>query len=178
MQIIVDVPCSPAEYVVTKLDKVLPPLPRCPRCGKGKPHKHGLYRRFCVDGFLNLLVPVRRYYCPACGITVSLLPSFCVPRFQYHLDVLWQCLQWRLDEEQSLAANGQRLQQRYPVIIWMPQQVRFYSQRFLDNFSRIAVVLRKTYPHIDLADSIKKRAKKVLTAIERGFPNPQSFAQL
>ena len=178
MQIIVDVLCSPAKYVISNLDKVLSPLPRCPRCKKGKPHKHGLYRRFCVDGFRTLRVPVRRYYCPACGVTVSLLPSFCVPRFQYHLDVLWQCLQWRLDEEQSLAAIGQRLQQRYPVIIWMPQQVRFYSQRFLDNLSRIAVVLRKAYPHIDLADSIKKRAKKVLTAIEQGFSNPQSFAQL
>ncbi len=178
MQIIVDIQLSPVDYATSNLDELLSPLSLCPCCRKGKPHKHGTYTRFCIDGFKLVAIRVRRYYCPACRITVSLLPSFCVPRFQYHLNVLWQCIRWRFSEERSLDDIVQGLQQHYPIILWTPQQVHFYSQRFLDNLSWIAVVLRKESPQLDLADSIKKRAKKVLTAIEQGFPNPQSFAQL
>jgi hypothetical protein len=44
-----------------------------------KMKKHGFYSRYIsVSGFIGK-IRIRRYICPICGRTVSMLPSFCVP---------------------------------------------------------------------------------------------------
>ena len=61
MQIVFDPGCSPQEYVAQGL--VEPQRPRvCPRCRIGKPHKHGFYKRFFLDGFKLRRILIRRYY--------------------------------------------------------------------------------------------------------------------
>ncbi len=57
VQIIVDTPCLPAEYVVPNLGDVVPPSSLCPRCRKGKPHKHGFYRRFALTDSGSVIFP-------------------------------------------------------------------------------------------------------------------------
>lgn len=49
----------------------------CPCCGR-RMHKHGYYERDIILGICVMRIPVRRYYCPNCRRTTSLLPSFAV----------------------------------------------------------------------------------------------------
>ena len=50
--------------------------------------KHGYYSRYLITvGFEGVII-IRRYYCGACGKTVSLLPSFCHPKRTYGTQVI------------------------------------------------------------------------------------------
>jgi len=65
---------------------------RCPHKGCHMPvqlKKHGFYKRYIIilkglEGYIR----IRRYRCPVCGRTVSMLPAFCVPGFQYGAEVI------------------------------------------------------------------------------------------
>src|SRR5690606_21514550 len=65
-------------------------LMRMRSCRIGKLHKHGFYKRFYLDGLSFWRILIRRYCCTRCGTTISFLPSFCVPKFQYSLCLLWE----------------------------------------------------------------------------------------
>ena len=69
--------------------------PGCPLCGRKRPlRKHGTYpRNVCDLQFPPVLINILRYYCPGCGGTVSILPSFCLPRKQHSAGVVSLCLQ-------------------------------------------------------------------------------------
>ena len=178
MQIIVETHCSPAEYAAGNVDDIIEPVTLCPGCKKAKPHRHGYYYRFCIDGLAVRHIPVRRYYCRKCRVTISFLPSFCVPFFQHTLNVIWRCLMLHLGEGWSLADALNKLKELYPGGHWTLQQVHFYSQRFLNNLPVISVFLRRWLPQTVLPADTRKKARNVLAAIVRGFPNPKSFAKL
>lgn len=58
----------------------------CCSCGyEGRLRKHGFYERNALSSGGSFRIPIQRYLCPSCGRTVSLLPSFLHPRFQYVL---------------------------------------------------------------------------------------------
>ena len=86
--------CSVAEYAERGKRFDFPEIKRCPnrKCRNQTMHKHGFYERNCCDGFTWHRIFVRRYCCPSCGATVSFLPLFCLPWFQYSLACLWRCL--------------------------------------------------------------------------------------
>lgn len=67
----------------------------CPLCGRKHPlRRHGTYWRNVCDLLLApVVIPILRYYCPACRHTVSFLPSFCIPRKQYSAGVISLCFQ-------------------------------------------------------------------------------------
>lgn len=50
----------------------------CEDCNR-KLHKHGRYYRWVTSKNEHILIPIYRWLCPHCGITVSLLPDFLVP---------------------------------------------------------------------------------------------------
>ena len=97
----------------------------CPKCGRKHPlRKHGTYSRyvyclFCAPVSINVL----RYYCPACGVTVNVLPSFCIPRKRYSAGAVSCCLQLVLACGMSLRA----VNKAYPAIsrvlagVWLKQ---------------------------------------------------------
>ena len=66
---------------------------RCPQKGCGMPscmRKHGFYSRNILLKGYEGIIRVRRYKCAACGKTVSMLPSFCIPFLQYGAEaVIW-----------------------------------------------------------------------------------------
>lgn len=72
---------------------LFPQIYDCPQPGchhRGRLRRHGFYSRraIALDGVFTVFI--QRYLCPACGRTVSLLPSFLAPRFQYTLvAVMW-----------------------------------------------------------------------------------------
>lgn len=103
------------------------PRPRvCPECRIGKPHKHGFYKRFYLDGFSCRLILIRRYYCSRCGATISFLPSFCIPKFQYSLHFLWKVLRLRLEKGLTLRDCLQRLLNTFPELwVGCPRESAF-----------------------------------------------------
>jgi hypothetical protein len=178
MQRIFDAGCSPQEYAA-KGKAIEPPRPRiCFGCKIGKPHKHGFYWRFCLDGHFCLRIAIRRYRCPRCGITISFLPSFCIPKFQHSLEVLWKVLHLRLEKGHSLRWCLKKLLKRFPHLDWFPQRISFYAKRFLDNLPWLESLLRNIFPRLRLGSDKKKRAKKVLATVRLGFHEIQSPARL
>jgi len=50
----------------------------CENCNR-KLHKHGRYFRWVTSKSEHIHIPIYRWLCPDCGITVSLLPDFLIP---------------------------------------------------------------------------------------------------
>lgn len=64
------------------------PLPpnRCPYKDCHMPvklEKHGYYSRYFIGKKFSGVIYIRRYICPVCGRTVSLIPIYCFKSFQY-----------------------------------------------------------------------------------------------
>lgn len=103
---------------------ILRPL-ECPLCGRTHPlRKHGTCPRYVCDLFLvPVIIKLLRYYCPGCGHTVSILPSFCIPRKQYSAGVISLCLQLIL----ACAVSLRQVNRAYPLIsrvlagVWLKQ---------------------------------------------------------
>lgn len=65
--------------------------------------KHGFYERNCLDFTYQGKILIRRYYCPHCGKTISYLPSFCLPYFQYSLAVIYFIIHYYYELNKSFA---------------------------------------------------------------------------
>jgi len=68
-----------------------PPPQKCPHKDCHTPirlKKHGYYKRWIITETFHGRIRIRRYICPVCGKTVSMMPSFCIPRFQYEAAVI------------------------------------------------------------------------------------------
>lgn len=55
----------------------------CPACPGKRLHRHDQYRRSAVTRSAVHRIAVRRWHCPQCGRTVSVLPDFLVPYGQF-----------------------------------------------------------------------------------------------
>lgn len=172
---------SARNYALKGIKQDIPRPNHCHQCKNTKLHKHGWYWRHCLDGINVWLIPIRRYYCPHCKITISMLPSFCLPGIQYALAVVLSCILGRLAKGYSLKHMAQELSKIYPQLLaWSPGQMGYYPRLFLKNLSRVELVLRQWNPRCCLFDSgtvIKKRAKKVLDLIPHGFSSLECFAE-
>jgi hypothetical protein len=62
---------------------------QCQQCKCTKIYKWGKYERYTLekDGSEELM-PIKRFYCVGCGKTYSYLPSFCVSRACYSVDLI------------------------------------------------------------------------------------------
>jgi len=89
-------PISLDEYYVRGKLNLFPELYGCPHPGcpyRDRLRKHGFYSRHAITPCEVYVVWIQRYLCPLCGRTVSLLPSFLAPHFQYALAAVF----WILD---------------------------------------------------------------------------------
>ncbi len=83
MQILWKAPVSLEEYVALAKAVEFPVPGECPACKKKVNLKrHGWYLRYAAREDLEVQVWIPRLLYPACGRTISLLPSSIVPRFQ------------------------------------------------------------------------------------------------
>ena len=85
LQYIFDAGCSAAIYQLQGKSFGFPDMTTalCPHCRKEYLKKHGFYGRYLITVDFEGEVMIRRYCCPECGKTVSLLPSFCHPKRTY-----------------------------------------------------------------------------------------------
>jgi hypothetical protein len=132
IQIIFDARQRPGEYAAG--NGAYPKAPeRCPhkRCkARVRQKKHGFYKRNLITfGFVGVIA-VRRYICPVCEKTVSMLPSFCIPKFQYAAAFIVFVLASTFKGMSSKRIE-RRLRSRFPGA--ERRQVLFYKQRFKGN---------------------------------------------
>ncbi|WP_077301640.1 DUF6431 domain-containing protein [Virgibacillus pantothenticus] len=81
------------QYAANGKENEFPRLDRCPGChcfASGNIHRHGYYWRYGIEEDEHIPLAICRYLCLACGITISILPSFLVPYFQYTLYMIFK----------------------------------------------------------------------------------------
>lgn len=169
---------SPEEYYRLGKDFPFPVPDSCPNPGclvKIAPQKHGFYRRNVVTPDFSARILIRRYHCKYCGKTISYLPSFCLPYFQYTVEVIYTALRYILVFCYSLRASLQLLKR----LFWTPAHLQFYARRFFANLYHIKLGLRQLLPRVELpGENPDKRegAKKVLHIVAAGFAHIQTFS--
>lgn len=152
MQIIHNFDISPAQYFLNGQDNEFLVIKRCPHCNDLM-IKNGFYKRFVIT--LNrktYTIFIRRYRCKHCNHTVSILPSFLLPRFQRSLEFIFHCLdQYFLEKSYTL---GYR-------------QVHFYCQRFRKNIPGLISFFRDILNlRLSFEEKIKKKAIKLIEMIK------------
>jgi transposase-like protein len=60
--------------------------------------KNGFYTRLLITIAFTGLIRVRRYKCPKCGRTLSMLPSFCLAGFSYGAAIVVALLQYAVNK--------------------------------------------------------------------------------
>jgi hypothetical protein len=132
MQFLFVSPDEPHEYEGT--GGIYPEAPeKCPHRDCGMPvrmRKHGYYRRYIFTNTFKGLVRVRRYKCPVCGKTVSMLPAFCLPSFQYGVEVIWGVLR-DLANGISVSRILKELSDRFETLT--RRHLTYYRSRFREN---------------------------------------------
>jgi hypothetical protein len=174
---------SPAEYARQGVNFEFPVPDAClnPECLMPiPPKKHGFYERNCLDVTYRGRVLIIRYYCPFCGRTISYLPSFCLPYYQYSLAVIYMVIVNHIKSGMSYAGIIRHLRRHHPNLHLGLQHIEFYILRFLMNLHSIQIGLRQFLPDLALPDfglDIKKGAKKILHIVNDGFSTIQTFSQ-
>jgi hypothetical protein len=143
---------------------------RCPQKGcraNVMLRKHGYYKRNLITINFVGMIMIRRYRCPVCGKTLSMLPAFCTPRFQYAVKFIALVL--------TLMFNGvstRKLERRLQK--WVPtaerKLFRFYRQRLKENRGFIQYGINQISPeHISLGNipGTETWARRFLREIKR-----------
>jgi len=176
MQQIFYTPVPPEEYARLGKDFPFPQPTSCPNPGclvKVPPQKHGFYQRNVIAANFCGRILIRRYYCKYCRTTISYLPSFCLPYFQYTLEPIYRALEYRLRKFLSLRA----CLARFKELCWEPAHLRFYARRFLAGLARLELVLRQMYPQVSLpAKGNLREEASYLLLILGGFGDIRSFS--
>jgi transposase-like protein len=182
MQLIFYTNISPEEYHRQGKDFPFPEPDHCPHCQlEIPPQKHGFYERNAIDADFSGRIFIRRYYCQYCHTTISYLPSFCLPYFQYTVDLIFTGIHLVLDFNFSLRGCLKFLKERYRQLCWDISHLQFYLGRFLARLSAIKLGLRQILPRVQLPeDKLAKRegAQKVLRLLATGFAHIQIFSAM
>lgn len=183
MQQIMPITESPQEYASLGRDYPFPQPACCPYSDCLMPiplKKHGFYLRYLIDSGFYGKILIRRYYCPYCGRTVSYLPSFCLPYFQYSLVLIYLVISGYFQDELSRNQILAMVRAQYEGLQLEEQQLSFYIHRFLRNLNRIKVGIRQLLPEAVLPEEMQdknKGTKNMLAIINSGFNDIQTFAQ-
>jgi|SRR5690554_4667820 len=153
MQIIHDFNISIKEYSENHKFNDYPILTECPDC-HDRLIKNGFYRRYVITSDGTYIIYIRRYRCKHCGKTISILPSFILPRFQRSLADIFNSIK-------EYVFNRKFLLYRRAVFL--------YLQRFRANIPGIISFFRDT---IDKFISFEKRKTIKLIEMIKSRPAP------
>ncbi|MGE5605653.1 MAG: DUF6431 domain-containing protein [Bacteroidota bacterium] len=128
------------EYYSRGKENLFPILFDCPNpdCAyPGRLRFHGFYTRNALTLYGTFLIFIQRYFCPRCKHTVSLLPSFLAPRFQYSLSLIFFTLFRMIINHLPLERITQLVGAFPGYQIIFHQNLVFYRKRFLANLPLI-----------------------------------------
>jgi hypothetical protein len=93
---------KPEDYIDKDGAGEYPPAPKkCPFGGCGvnlEMKKNGFYIRALITFTFSGRIRIRRYKCPKCGRTLSMLPSFCIAWHSYSVDFVVALLQYVINK--------------------------------------------------------------------------------
>lgn len=167
MQIIFDTNHSAMDFTNANYE-IFPNAPeRCPFKDCSMPvklKKHGFYKRFFISKSFSGVLYIRRYICPVCGRTVSMLPVFCLQYFQYSaLDILNILSELYL---QRIPLNRliKKVKQDFPLMD--RRNVNYYKKRIVLNRYLIQYGLNLISPEYIFAGEIPENQNWVKTFLE------------
>jgi hypothetical protein len=152
-----------------KSSEIFPSAPeRCPfkDCSMpAKLKKHGYYPRFFISKTFAGVIYIRRYICPVCGRTVSMLPMFCLQGFQYSgIDII-NILHEFYHDEISLNKLIERVKTDLPSL--ERRHINYYRKRIVQNRQLIQYGLNLISPEFIFAGTIPENQKWVKTLLDR-----------
>ncbi len=161
-----------AEEFSTQNSSLFPKPPqRCPfkDCALPiEPKKHGYYTRYFVSKTFSGILYIRRYICPVCGRTISMLPVFCLPKFQYSGPDIIQMLHELFQGGSTLKRYVEGLRQYFPAMD--RRHINYYKKRILENRKFIQYGLNLISPEFNHAGSIPENqiwVKEFLNEVTR-----------
>jgi hypothetical protein len=161
MQKIYSFGVSPLTYALRGKNNHFPDMKNCPICHHPEAlEKHGFYWRNALFSKRQFRIPIRRLKCSSCGKTISFLPDYLLPYFQY-------CLVYILESLRGFFLQGKR--KAYY------QLLQFYRQRFLKNLNRIESFFRDLGYRGVIPE--QEKAIKLLEMIRNAFPKAKTFAK-
>ena len=152
------------------------PIKRChnPRCNKlVQFRKHGFYERYYISNIYDGKIVIRRYICPICGHTISIMPDFCLPKYLHGLEQIFEYTFEAYHRVGTLRACLEALNIKIGLNI-SRQLLYYYRKRFLENLTFIQHGIRQLDVEIGFADNEMtkiEKAKKVLCVV-RNWPGP------
>ena len=129
-----------------------PTIRRCPVCHANvNLIGHGFYHRNALPrANLSYRLAIKRFYCRVCHRTVSLLPWFLLPRFQYSVALIIDSLR--------------RKRRAYRELL------QHWRRRFLHNTNVILALLRDLGYNASLPRAPDEKAIRLLRTIENMGP--------
>lgn len=138
-------------YAARGVNNTFPRINRCPHCrSMVNLLRHGFYWRNAIEGEDLHRIPICRLKCPSCNITVSLLPDFLIPYFQYTVSTILDRLRCSFIDR---------------VIIGQRQLTAFYQKRYIKQLKQIEMFFRDYGFREPLPTSSKEKAIKLLEMI-------------
>ncbi len=132
---------------------------------KIKPRKHGYYKRFFISKSFSGRLFIRRYLCSVCGRTISFLPVFCIPRFQYSgkdiLNMLYRIYHFGI----SISGLIKEFKDIIPLIT--RRHLNYYKKRIGDNRALIQYALNIMSPEFILTGSIPETPLWIKVFLEK-----------
>lgn len=149
-------------------NEIFPLAPdRCPFEGCSMPVKlklHGYYKRFFISKTFSGILYIRRYICPICGKTVSMLPMFCIQHFQYSaidiLNILHELYLGGISLEKLIKKTNKEL----PYLT--RRHMNYYRKRIILNRQLIQYGLNLISPEFIFAGAIPENQNWVKTFLE------------
>lgn len=138
------------------------PFPECHMPVKLK--KHGYYSRYIISKSFSGLIYIRRYICPVCGKTVSMLPMFCIPQFQYSGSDIINMLNEFYQGDRSLKKFVRDIKLDFPNID--RRHINYYKKRIIDNRNLIQYGLNLISPKFFLTRTIPENQKWIKCFLE------------
>ena len=129
------------EYYRRGKQNLFPLFWACPHPGclyRQRLRFHGYYQRNVLTIHDSFMIFIRRYYCPSCRRTVSLLPSFLAKRFQYTPALILLVLFRKIVSNLPSIQIVNRLKDLSGRLEFSVQHIRFYHRRLLANLPLIA----------------------------------------
>jgi hypothetical protein len=128
------------EYYGRGKENLFPDIIGCPFPGchyQGRLRRHGFYTRNVLTFHAFFRIFIQRYYCKSCKHTVSLLPTFLLPYFQYSLACIFYSLFRNIINRLPLEQIAQKINQLSQRTELSHQHLVFYKKRFLENLPLI-----------------------------------------
>jgi len=171
LQNIFDAGCSPAQYQKQGKAYEFPDMSTkmCPHCRRDYLKKHGYYSRYLITVDFEGEIMIRRYCCPECRRTVSLLPSFCHPKRTYGILAIIGLLS-EFYVQMKTACLAVASYDLATMVECSRQLLRHYRRRIEQNLNSLVMAVteirRLATPLVTEASTIRGKVRQLLSVIE------------